>query len=462
MVELEKTMFREYDIRGKVKEGELNQESIRFIGMGFATMLLSRGVSSCIVGFDARSYSEELRNALVEGMTSTGVNVIDIGMVTTPMAYFAQHFLKVKGVAMITASHNPNGWSGLKLGFEPSSTLVPAEIKELYKIIQDESFAKGKGKVSKQDVLDAYIKDLSSRVKINSKIKAVVNARHGIGGKVLPKVLKAAGVEVVELYCNIDFNYPHGDANPSIDAMMEELGKRVVAEQAHLGLAIDADGDRIGMTDENGKNIYPDRILILLARNLLKESKGAKIVFDVKSTQALEEDIKAHGGIPVMWKTGHSYIKQKAHEIGAALAGERSGHIFFMKGYYGFDDACFASLKLLEYIANENKPVSEIVDSIPKYFTSPVMHAYCPDEVKYKVMEKVIAKFKKKFDKVIDINGARVVFDDGWGLVRPSSNLPVFVMVFEAKSRERLKEIEQLFRKELDEFPEISKKWENG
>jgi len=289
-----------------------------------------------------------------------------------------------------------------------------------------------------------------------------VNARNGTAGLFAPNVLRGCGCEVVEQFCDIDFNFPNGEPNPSLMGMLEELGKKVREESADLGFAFDGDGDRIGMVDEEGNVVFPDRILILLARLILKKRPGAKIVFDVKSTQALFEDIKAHGGEPVIWKTGHSFIKEKIHETGAALGGERSGHIFYMDGYYGFDDAIFVALKVLEYLSKENKRLSEIMKTTPQYFVSPVIHAPCADEIKYKVMDKIMKNFKKRFDNVIDINGARVVFKDGWGLVRPSSNLPVLVLVFEAKTKKRLKEIEELFRKELGKYHEISKEWRNG
>ncbi|MDP2973859.1 MAG: phosphomannomutase/phosphoglucomutase, partial [Candidatus Diapherotrites archaeon] len=265
-----------------------------------------------------------------------------------------------------------------------------------------------------------------------------------------------------EQYCEVDDSYPHGVANPSLDAMLQELGGLVVKEKADLGIAIDADGDRIGAVDENGQMIYPDRMLVLLARNLLKSYPKSKIVFDVKSSQAVADDVKAHGGIPIMAMTGHSYIKQKVQETKAALGGERSGHMFFVKDWYGFDDACLAAARFLEYVSSESKRLSEIMQTVPKYYSSPVIHAPCPDEIKYDVLKKVVAFLKKKYPNVIDIDGAKVVFPDSWFLVRASSNMPVLVVGFEAKTKERLQELEQLVRKELANFPEIGKEWRNG
>ncbi len=462
MPSLERTMFREYDIRGLVSPEQVNEESMWFIGKGFGAMLVKRGIKNCVVGFDARETSERFANIFEKALNSSGISTTNIGMSTTPMCYFAQYLLKIKGVAVITASHNPNGWSGLKLGLDLSSTLVTKDIEELYGIIKKEEFSNGAGKAGKKEVTQAYLKDLAGRFSFKKRRKIVVNGRHGIGGKTLSALLKKCGQDVVEQYCDIDFSYPHGVSNPSLMDMMEETGKKTVGENADFGIAIDADGDRIGLVDEEGKVIYPDQMLILFSRDLLKKHPGGRIVYDVKCTRGLEEDIPVHGGVPVMWMTGHSHIKLKGKEVKAVLAGERSGHIFFFNDYYGFDDACFAALKSLEHIEAGSNALSEIMKSTPKYYCSPVIHAECHDSRKYFVIEEIIKKFKKRFSKVIDINGARVEFSDGWGLIRPSGNLPVMVMVFEAKTPERLEEIQQIFRKELAEFTEISGDWHNG
>ena len=346
------------------------------------------------------------------------------------------------------------------MGMDYSNTSF--DVQYLYKLIEEESFASGEGEIVKAEALQAYIDDLCQKVKIDRKYKVVINCRNGVASLVNPQLFRQAGMEVVEQFCEQDFDFPNGNANPSLEAMMEETGRKVVEEKADIGFAFDGDGDRLGIVDEKGRNIYPDKILILLARLVLKKNPGAKIVFDVKCTQALADDVEAHGGEAVMWKTGHAHIKKKAHEIKAALAGERSGHIFLFDGYYGFDDASIVGLKLLEFLSQEGKSLSEVMETIPQYHSSPVYHAHCADEVKYRVVERVVEKFKQKFDKVIDVNGARVVFEDGWGLVRASSNEPVLVLVFEAKTEERLKEIQEIFKKELEDFPEISREWENG
>ncbi len=478
-MQLEKTMFREYDIRGLVDK-QLTEEAAKAIGKAFGTFLLKRKIKDCVIGHDAREYSERLQNAFTAGLISTGINAIDIGLVITPITYFAQVHFKIKGCAMITASHNPNGWSGFKLGYGYAKTLLPEDIKEMCEIIGNEKFTAGgeTGKLRKKEILNAYIKDLISKVRIkpenkekrksengaqkNKKIKIVINARNGTASEIAPLLFENAGCEVIKQFCKIDFDFPNGNADPSLDEMLNETGKKVLQENADLGFAFDGDGDRLGIVDEKGNAIYPDKWLILLAKGILRKYPHSKIVFDVKCTKALADEISKNGGIPVMWKTGHSHIKKKAHEIKAALAGERSGHIFFLKGYYGYDDACFAGLKILEFISEENKKLSELIDALPKYYSSPVIHAHCDDKAKYQVVDKLIEIFKKKFPrKVNDINGARIEFEDGFGLVRASSNMPALVLVFEAKSQKRLDEITNLFKEELGKFKEIGK-WNIG
>lgn len=465
MPKLKKTMFREYDIRGQVSDEELNEESCKAIGKGFGTFLKRHNVGETVVGFDAREYSERLKEALVSGIISTGVNVVEIGQVLVPIAYFAQHHLKAKGIAMCTASHNPQGWSGFKLGHDFETTLLPEDIMELYQIILAEDFVEGRGEVRKElDIIKAYSDYVIKKINIKKTLKVVVNAGNGTAGPIVPPILRRAGCEVVEQYCDIDFSFPHHEPNPASLEALEALSSKVRKVGADIGLGFDGDGDRLGVVDEKGKTIWPDRFLILLARRVLQEKPGSKVVFDVKCSQALIEEIEKAGGIPVMWKTGHSYIKQKAKEIDAALAGERSGHIFYRHGYYGYDDAVFAALKLLEYLSSQDQFLSQIMLTTSQYITSPAWQVDCADEVKYEVVDKLTKEFKKEYgpERVIDINGARVKFDDGWGLVRASSNLPVLVLVFESKTKKGLKLIEDIFRQKLAKHSEVGEKWVAG
>lgn len=463
MSQIKKTIFREYDLRGRVSDEELNPKTCELIGKGFGTLLNRREIKNTVVGYDARKYSSWIKEALIKGLLSTGVNVIEIGQVLSPTAYFAQFHLKIKGLVMVTASHNPNGWSGFKLGCDYASTLLPEEIEELYKIILEDDFVKGEGKKEKYtEIIQDYTENLISKVKIDKPIKVLVNAGNGTAGPIAPPILERAGCEVIQQNCEIDFEFPNHEPNPASTEMLNVMAFKVKETGADIGIGFDGDGDRIGVVDERGNIIWPDRFMILLVRQVLKEKPGSKIVFDVKCSKALIEEIESNGGVPIMWKTGHSYIKKKAKEIDAALAGERSGHIFYRHGYFGFDDALLAALKLLKYLSSQDTSLSRVMMDTPQYFTSPAWQVECPDEVKYEVTDKLVKEFKKEYgeEKVIDINGARVNFEDGWGLVRASSNLPHLVLVFESKTKEGLKKIESIFREKLSKYPEVSGKWE--
>jgi len=462
MPALKKTMFREYDLRGRESEDELNDTSVYFLGRGFGAFLKKRNLKETVVGHDARGTSESFHEQIIKGLTESGINVFDIGTVTSPMSYWSQYFLKVKGLVMITASHNPVGWNGVKFGTDFSYTLLTDEIDELYRIIEEEKFVDGKGTIIKKNISEDYIKDLLSRATVTKKFKVLVNTGNGTAGLYAPKLLKDAGCEVVEHFTNVDPLYPNYTPNPDGTAMMEDTGKQTVANKCDFGFAFDGDGDRLGLVDEKGQTIWPDRYMILLSRLILSKHPGAKIVFDVKVSEALPEDIKAHGGIPIMCKTGHSYIKAKLQEEKAALAGEMSGHIFFVDDFYGFDDAFFASLKMLEYLSTQDKPLSQLIASTPYYVSTPTIQVETTDEDKYKIVDELVAEFKKEGYKVNDINGARVYIDDGWGLVRASSNQPTLVLRFEAKTEEGLKKIQDIFKEKLNRFEKVSKDWDSS
>ena len=476
MSHIETTMFREYDLRGRESEQELNAHSALLIGKGYGTFLVRKHITHAVVGHDNRATSETMHSAIKEGLISCGIHVLDIGLVTTPMMYWSQIYLHktegldTRGGAMVTASHNPAGWNGVKLADDYSSTLLTADLQSIYQLIVHDDFEQGQGSSEPRDVFEAYSADLISRVKIATPFTVVVNTGNGTAGAFAPAILRRAGLTVVEHYTELDPTYPHYTPNPAEVEMMEDTGEVVREHKAQAGVAIDADGDRLGVTDEQGNIIWPDRYMILLARQMLEQHPGAKIVFDVKCSNALPEDIRAHGGQPIMWKTGHSYIKAKLREEHAALAGEMSGHIFFSEGYFGFDDAIFVSLKLLEYISKQGQAFSEIIAGAPYYVATPTYSAECEDTdgqkadvYKYAVVDKLTNYFKENNYEVIDINGVRVSFPDGsWGLVRASSNLPTLVMRFEAKSQERLDEVVAFFRQQLDNFPGVSKEWKTA
>lgn len=456
-------MFREYDLRGQESEDELNDTSIYHVAKGFVKILQKYNITEVIVGNDARGTSESFHDQAIKALTESGLNVIDIGTVTTPMSYWAQYYFKVKGLLMVTASHNPVGWNGVKLGTDLSKTLLTAEIQELYGIIEREDYVTSAtpGTVRKEDIKEAYISDLLSRANITKKFKVLVNTGNGTAGMFAPELLRRAGCEVVEHFTEVDTTYPNYTANPDGTAMMEDTGKQTVANMCDIGMAFDGDGDRLGLTDEKGNTIWPDRYIILLSRLVLTKTPGAKIVFDVKVSEALPEDITAHGGVPIMWKTGHSYIKAKLAEEGAAMAGEMSGHIFFVQDFYGFDDAFFAALKMLEYLSTQDKSMSEIIAGTPYYISTPTIQVKTTDEDKYNVVDQLVKDFKAEGVKMIDINGARVYMEDGWGLVRASSNTPTLVLRFEAKTQEGLEKIQKVFKEKLDKFPVVSKDWDS-
>jgi len=454
-------MFREYDLRGRESDDELNDTSVYYIARGFGTHLRNIGVTECIVGNDARATSESFHDQAIKGLIECGIDVVDIGTATTPMSYWSQFHLNVKGLLMVTASHNPAGWNGVKLGTDLSKTVLSDEVDHIYKIIEKEEFSTGEGKVRKEEIFEAYTKDLISRANITKKFKILVNTGNGTAGMFYPKVLKDAGMEIVEHFTNVDPTYPNYTANPDGTAMMEDTGRKTVENGCDFGFAFDGDGDRLGMVDEKGETIWPDRYVILLSRLVLSKNPGAKIVFDVKVSEALPEDIKAHGGVPIMWKTGHSHIKAKLAEENAALAGEMSGHIFFVDDFYGFDDAMFAALKFLEYMGTQNMPLSEIIATTPYYTSTPTIQVTATDEDKYKIVDELTEEFKQDGNRVVDINGARVYFENGWGLVRASSNTPTLVLRFEAKNEEELEKIKTIFKEKLDRFDKVSKDWDS-
>lgn len=363
---------------------------------------------------------------------------------------------------MVTASHNPAGWNGVKLAVGYSLTTNSEQLREIYQLIEREDFVKGEGLVISSPIDDLYVADLVKRVNIHGRYRVLVNTGNGTAGSIAPRLLREAGCEVVELHTRIDPTFPHYTANPASVEMMDDTGEQVRASKSQIGIAIDADGDRLGITDEDGKLIWPDLFMLPLIRDLLVLKPGAKIIFDVKCSAGLEEDILNHGGVPIMWKTGHSFIKEKIAEEIADLGVELSGHIFTVHGYYGFDDALYAALKLIESISRRSATLSEILATTPKWFSSPVFNVHCGDEEKYKVASEITQRFKSEGYPVIELSGARVSFGDGWGLVRPSSNLPQLVLRFEARSEQRLSEIQNRFAQILRNYANVGSAWETG
>ena len=453
MVKVNPYIFREYDIRGVVGQ-DLTDEVVELIGKAFGTHLQRMGGKKLSVGGDVRLSSERFKTALISGLLSTGVDVIDIGIVPTPVQYFSLFKLTVDGGVMITGSHNPPEFNGFKMSVGQSS-IYGEEIQKLREIIESKSFLTGEGKVEEKEILSEYIEDINSRIDITKKINVVFDCGNGAASLVVEKLMHKLGVNAFFMYCEPDGTFPNHHPDPTIEEYIADLRDQVLKLKADLGVAYDGDADRIGVIDDKGNIIWGDRLLILFARNVLKQKKGQKIIFEVKCSQALPEAIEAAGGEPIMWKTGHSLLKKKMKETGAIIGGEMSGHLFFADRYHGYDDAIYASARLIELLAQENKKASELLADVPRYFSTTEMRVeIASDEEKFKIARKAADYFKKHYD-VLDVDGVRIMFGDGWGLVRASNTQPVLVLRFEAKTEKRLEEIKNLVLNKLKEFGDV-------
>lgn len=449
------TGFREYDARWLYPE-EINLMGFQAIGLGLARLFANRGVPKRIVtGHDYRSYSSAVKQALISGMLAGGMEIHDIGLALSPMAYFAQFDLDVQGVAMVTASHNENGWTGIKMGLDRPLTFGPDEIGELKDIVLGGDFkAEEGGKyLFHPDLRDRYIASLGEGVSLTRKIKAVVACGNGTAGDFAPVVLKAAGCEVVPLNCELDHSFPHHNPNPEDMGMLNAVRDAVISSGADVGFAFDGDGDRCGVVDNNGNPIFADKVGVILARDISATHRDAKFVADVKSTGLFMTDpvLKANGATCDYWKTGHSYMKRYSHETGAIVGFEKSGHFFFNPPLgRGYDDGIVAALAVCGMLERSpGKSMSDLVEELPRTWQSPTMSPHCADEEKYDVVERAVSYFSalvKNGDKlggqkvidVITVNGIRLVLEDGtWGLVRASSNKPELVIVVESPTSEQ-------------------------
>ncbi len=460
------SMFREYDIRGRVCDEELCPDNVYKIVKAYSKYLLKRNITRAVVGYDNRKCSPSFAEAAIKALRESGIDVFFIGLALSPLAYFAQYYLSCEGAVMITASHNPDGWSGFKLANGYSKTLEPDDIKEVYSYLDAPDTSSKEGKYEEVDVRDAYIDDICSRIHMGKKkMRVVLDAGNGGAGVFVYEVFQRLGCITFQLNCDPDMSYPHYFPNPSLLEGRQRMREMVLHPYIHadIGLSFDGDGDRIGVIDEKGNNIWSDTVLALIAKQLLEKKPGASVVFDVKCSNQLVDVITENGGKPIMWKTGHSYIKSKLHEIDAELAGERSGHIFISgDDWYGFDDAVFVAAKLVEFLSHQDDSVSQIVAKFPQYVTSPEIKAHCADTVKYGIIDEIVEKFKSLYPgKVCDINGARVSFEHGWGLVRASSNLPELVLIFEGDTKEHMLEIRKIFKDVLKAYKDVSPVWEN-
>ena len=453
--------FREYDARWLYPK-DINKEGIKCVGQGLGSQIILKTNKSprVIVGHDYRSYSEEVKKKFVEGLIDTGCNVEDIGLALSPTAYFAQFNLKTDAVAMITASHNENGWTGIKMGIEKGLTHSPAEMNELKDIVLKNKFIKGKGTYKEiKGFKEVYINSLIKK-KIKKKLKIVVACGNGTAGIFAPRVFREIGCDVVELDCNLDHNFPKYNPNPEDIKMLNAISKAVKKSKADIGFGFDGDGDRVGVIDNNGKEIYSDKVGLIIARNLASNYKNKKFIVDVKSTGLFSNDkiLLENNCKTIYWKTGHSHIKRKVNEVKALAGFEKSGHFFFNHPLgYGYDDGINSAIQVCHLLDNRNKKISEIIDELPKTYQTPTMAPFCKDEEKYKVVESLVEEVQnlktnntkidgQKITDILTVNGVRFSLEDGsWGLIRASSNKPSLVVVTESTTSDKRK-------KEIFEF----------
>jgi len=434
-------MFREYDIRG-IAGKDMTEDDVVLIGKGVGTFLQQHGRKKLTVGRDCRLTSDLYAKKVIEGLRSTGCDIIDIGVCPTPVLYFSIQHLSQEGGVMVTASHNPPEYNGFKLCMN-SDSIHGKDIQKILAIINDGSFSQGEGSLTTADIVTPYRAFVEKNITLARPLKVGVDAGNGTAGVVAVPIMKKLNCEVHDLYCDMDGRFPNHEADPTVLENMQDLITLVKDKGLDVGIGYDGDGDRIGVVDEKGKIVFGDKLMIIFAREILSRKPGATFISEVKCSKTMYDDIEKHGGRAIMWKTGHSLIKQKMKEEKAELAGEMSGHMFFGDRYFGFDDAVYASCRLLEILSNTGKKISELLSDVPETYTTPEIRVECPDDIKFTVVQKVTEYFRERYN-VIDIDGVRVLFDDGWGLVRASNTQPALVLRFEALSEERLKEIRNL------------------
>lgn len=454
MAKINPQIFREYDIRGIVGT-DLNEEVFERLGKAVAAYLKGKKkYNSICVGRDGRLSSKSLSQSLIDGLTQCGVNVIDIGQVPTPVLYFGLFTLKVDGGVMITASHNPKEYNGMKVAVG-TSTIYGQEIQKLGAIANQDRFpvARGPVTITRMDIVPKYIARIARTIRLKRKLRVVVDAGNGVGGVVAVPLYEKLGCEVIPLFCEVDGTFPNHHPDPTVPDNLRTLSHTVKHSKADLGIAFDGDVDRIGVVDEQGNVIFGDRLLILFARAVLQKKPGATIISEVKGSRTLYEDIAKHGGKPVMWKTGHSLIKAAMKQFRAELAGEMSGHMFFKHRWYGFDDAIYSGARLLELLSESRRPLSKHLADVPQMYSTPEIRIATDETKKFDIVEKAKKYFRDELRlNVNDIDGVRVEFPDGWGLVRASNTSPVLVMRCEASSPERLQEIRTLLENKVNEL----------
>lgn len=439
---LSRDIFREYDIRG-IAGKDLSEGVATAIAGAFAAFLLEKRVKGAlVVGRDNRPSGVALHKALVAGLLASGVDVVDVGVVPTPLVYWAQHKLDVVGGIQITGSHNPPEYNGFKLGLGTKS-IYGSDIQHIHDLAVAGKFPRGNGNLRREKIIDRYVDDIAGRVgKLPRDMKVVIDCGNGAGSLVAPKLFPQLGIEPRCLFCESDGTFPNHHPDPTVPKNLEQLVAAVKKDRADIGIAFDGDADRIGVIDDTGDIIWGDYLLILYARDVLaRTGKGQSIVFDVKASQALPEAIEKAGGKPVMWKTGHSLMEEKIHETHAPVGGEMSGHMFFSEGFYGFDDALYGAARLLHIIAESGMSIRDLLADVPRFISTPEIRVDCADDKKFGIVDHARKHFAARYE-VITVDGVRVLYGDGWGLIRASNTQPVLVMRFEARTEEQLAKIQ--------------------
>ncbi len=457
-------VFRNYDIRGLVDK-DLDVEKVEGIGRAYGTFLQKRKIRHAVVGCDCRLSGPTYKTAIIKGMRSAGINIIDLGVIMTQMMYYAQYRYQTNGGIMITASHNPPNYNGMKLAIGYSQTTGPEEVQEIRKTIEQENYFQynEEGNYEKKNVTKDYFDDLLKRVVLTKKLKVVVDTGCGTAGMYVPEIFKKAGCEIIEKNTKVDGRFPIGIPDPTSKKIADRVAKAVLYENAELGISFDGDGDRIGLINEKGDILWNDVLIAIFAKEILERLPGTKIVYNTLCSQLVKEVIIANGGIPVMWKTGHSFIKAKIAEEKATFGGEVSGHFFFVDNFYGHDDGAYAALRILEYLSEKCQTLSQLYENFPRYFSSPEIKIGCPDDKKVGVIEDLSIKFKKDFpyveitDKNIipDDDGIRADFNDGMMIFRYSQNGPYITIKFEAKDQVKYDERKNYVRNLLKSYPDM-------
>jgi phosphomannomutase/phosphoglucomutase len=447
---MKREIFREYDIRGIVG-ADLTEDVVRNIGRAVAAYMRERGKTRASLGRDCRLSSDDFGRLVAEGMVEGGLSVTDLGVVPTPLFYFSLFTMEVEGGVMVTGSHNPPDYNGFKVAFG-KSTLFGSAIQEIADIIEGRRFVSGRGGLFHYPgIKEDYYNFLRGNISIDRSVKAAVDAGNGTGGVIAVPIMEEMGAEVIALNCEMDGRFPSHFPDPTVETNLGQLRDTVLARSAELGIAYDGDADRIGVVDNEGGVIRGDYLMIIFAREIAERHKGATFVSEVKCSENLFADIAKRGGRPIMWKAGHSLIKQKMKETGALFGGEMSGHMFFADRFFGFDDAIYASLRLLEILARDERPLSEFLADLPRTWSTPEIRIDCPEQLKFGVVRKITEYYRQRFE-IVDTDGVRVVLPDGWGLVRASNTQPVLVLRFEARSPEALERIEGMVREDLARF----------